>query len=232
VLDLIFASLLALPGIEVVAVAGHSSGGQTVQRWGFSSDVLATVVAAAATDKANGKASAVPHVRLVVTNPSSYVYLDGRRWNYSSQTGLPPWTTDNLFPVSAARGATCPGWNQWGWGLAPGNAPPYVESVLARHGPAALVSRYASTDMTYLHGGNDTCNEALEPGCMSHGLETTCQDMLEGPFRLYRGQHYAAYLRVLYGRAVHRSIVVPDVGHDHTLMFQSREGLAAIFGEE
>jgi len=233
VLDRIAAALLALPGIELVTVAGHSSGGQTVQRWGFASDVAAegaVLPTKLAGFESASSASASHPVRLVVANPSSYVYLDDRRWNYSSPTGLPPWTTDDLMPVSAAKAEACPGWNQWEWGIVPGNAPPYVTAALSRHGAAALVARYASTNTTYLLGGNDTCNEALKPGCDSHGLETTCQDMMEGPFRLYRGQHYAAYLRILYGRPVHRIAVVHDVGHDHTLMFQSRQGLAAIFG--
>ena len=85
--------------------------------------------------------------------------------------------------------------------------------------------------MVYLIGSNDTCNERLEPGCHSHGLETTCADMLEGPFRLYRGTHYAKYLAAYFGRPVHRLVQVPNVGHDHRLMFESSEGLAALFSK-
>jgi hypothetical protein len=96
-------------------------------------------------------------------------------------------------------------------------------------GVAALVKRYATLDIVYLLGNNDTCNEALEPGCVSHGLETTCQDMLEGPFRRYRGTHYGMYLERFYGRPVHSVVEVPNSGHDHRLMFQSTEGLNAIF---
>ena len=32
-----------------------------------------------------------------------------------------------------------------------------------------------------------------------------------------------------FGRAVHTSSLVPGVGHDHTNMFQSAQGLAALF---
>lgn len=217
VLDRLVSSLLALDCIEHVAVAGHSSGGQTVQRWAVVSPVVA---------RADSRS---PRLRLVVANPSSYVYFDDRRWSYSSPSGMPPWSTDELVVVNASGAAACPGFDQWEWGLSPGDSPPYVAQALQAPGAPALLESYAAADAVYLLGGNDTCNENLEPGCHSHGLETTCSDMLEGPFRLYRGQHYWRYLQAFYGRDVHSVAVVPNAGHDHTLIFQSKVGLETIF---
>ena len=53
--------------------------------------------------------------------------------------------------------------------------------------------------------------------------------MLEGRFRRERGQNYMAFLGAFFGREVHKGAMVPGVGHDHTNMFQSPEGLAALF---
>lgn len=74
------------------------------------------------------------------------------------------------------------------------------------------------------------CNEAMTPGCHSHGLETTCMDMLQGYNRRYRAEHYVKHLANVFGHAVHNSSVVPGVGHDHSLMFESLQGQALIFG--
>ena len=62
-------------------------------------------------------------------------------------------------------------------GTAAGATPPYVNRSIVQHGAAGLIGRYPGLDVVYLLGQNDTCNEGLEPGCESHGLETTCMDM-------------------------------------------------------
>jgi hypothetical protein len=104
--------------------------------------------------------------------------------------------------------------------------PPFCAAT----GAAAATAAYASRDVRYIQGNNDTCNEALIPGCVSHGLETTCMDMFEGRFRHERGVRYAAYLEVYYGKPTHRLRIVPDVGHDHTLMWDG--SLEIIFGDD
>jgi hypothetical protein len=53
--------------------------------------------------------------------------------------------------------------------------------------------------------------------------------MFEGHFRRERAQNYMKFLRAFFGRTVHKGALVPGVGHDHTNMFQSTEGLAAVF---
>lgn len=97
--------------------------------------------------------------------------------------------------------------------------------------------QYAARDVLYLAGGADTCN-VTTGWCDSHGLETTCADELQGNMRLARADNYVKYLAAYFGGGVsnpavplrHKQVVVPGVGHDHSLMFESAEGQAALFG--
>ena len=101
---------------------------------------------------------------------------------------------------------------------------------LAQAGDSSTwVQAYADKDIRYMVGENDTCNSAFEPGCVSHGLEVTCMDNLEGWMRRYRAEHYFRYLQIFFARPVHQLTIIPNSGHDHTLMFQHPEGLAVIF---
>lgn len=152
--------------------------------------------------------------RYVVGNPSSFAYLDARRW-----------INGTLQAVPAAQQTSCPEYNDWEWGLA-GNWPPYFQGMSLQ----SAVATYARKNVIYLQGQNDTCNRDLEPGCQSHGLETTCMDMLEGRFRLERGLQYFQFLENFYQQQVQNLSIVPNVSHDHSLLFQSSEGLEAIFG--
>ena len=191
------------PPLPPTSQVGHSSGGQTVQRYTLTQQA-----------KRLGGAAKRPHFRYIVANPSSFAYLDARRW-VDGSLAVPPASTVN----------SCPEYNAWEWGL-DGNFPPYAQGVPPQH----FVATYADKDVVYLAGLNDTCNEDLVPGCHSHGLEKTCMDMLEGPFRLKRAQLYFEYLAELYDRPVHRFVGVPNTSHDHVSMFQQPPGLAAIFG--
>ena len=72
--------------------------------------------------------------------------------------------------------------------------------------------------------------------------------MAQGHFRRERAQHYFEYVRAYDADAMHKTdahtgqmqsagaqqanhklVLVENVGHDHTLVFLSRVGLAAIF---
>ena len=74
---------------------------------------------------------------------------------------------------------------------------------------------------------------------MSHGLEVTCADELGGAYRLQRGRWYYAALQAHFNRSVaavdegpqrvHSMREIPNVGHDHTQLWQSPEGLRALF---
>ncbi|GKY99590.1 hypothetical protein MPSEU_000913300 [Mayamaea pseudoterrestris] len=190
--------------LQRVAIVGHSSGGQFVQRWALM------------TSSWNDSL-----FHGVVANPSSYAYLTPLRW--IGGEWMQPFVK------------TCPEYNDWGHGLYMGvgnDTVSYVAKVLQTLGTDHLLQRLRSRNMVYLAGSLDVCNV---PGhdagwCDSHGLETTCSDMMQGRTRLERHERYVRSMELL-GIPYHRSIV-PGVPHDHSLMFNSNEGLRAIFGPE
>jgi pimeloyl-ACP methyl ester carboxylesterase len=80
------------PALKTIVLAGHSAGGQVVQRYailGRSEELL-------------GQRGV--HLRYVIANPSSYVYFDERR----------PDGAGHFTPFSAAA---CPSFNRWKYGM-------------------------------------------------------------------------------------------------------------------
>lgn len=163
-----------------------------------------------------------PHFRFAVANPSSYCYLDELR-HINGTFRRPPKHTRQ----------SCPQINQWEYGLDSGSPTDirYKDLAIQKAGGLpALVHRYAQKDVVYLAGSQDRCPTAgPDDWCNSHGLETTCMDMLQGRFRLERHQLFMQSLRNFFGRKVHRSQIIPGVGHDHSMILHSKEGLAAVF---
>ncbi len=115
------------PRLREIVIAGHSAGGQIVQRY--------AVVGHA--PQLNSP-SRVP-VRLVVSNPSSYLYFTDWR----------PYPQRN-----------CPGFDAWRYGLR--GAPRYVTGTAEQ-----LEARYARRLVTYLMGTADTKpdEEDLDRSC-------------------------------------------------------------------
>lgn len=187
-----------LPTLTRIVIAGHSSGGQTVQRW-----ILLTPVWN--TEKMWG----------VVANPSSYAYLSSTRLVNAT------WTTPT----------NCHQYDKWEWGLSKGGAReiPYRNRVA--HNVSEIIFRFKDRRITYLAGSQDRCNVSESHGwCHSHGLETTCMDELQGANRLERSTRYITSLRLNGFGDTHTRRIVPSVGHDHAMIFQSRTGIEALFG--
>ena len=105
-----------LPAVTTVVVAGHSAGGQVVHRYSIVGRGEGLLIGHGV------------HVRYVVANPSSYLYLSAER----------PERVD---------AATCPGFNRWRYGLL--DPPPYVGST------AGLDAPFAARDVIYLLGTAD-----------------------------------------------------------------------------
>jgi pimeloyl-ACP methyl ester carboxylesterase len=195
--------------IQMITVAGHSSGGQLVQRWALLSGVSQSLQPS-------------PWLRTVVANPSNYAYLSPERF------------IDGIWKIPDT--SACPGYDQWEWGLADGGKlhVPYRDGALS-NGTSIVLERYKSRNVIYMIGGVDRCNVSGSTNsgwCHSHGLETKCMDQLQGKNRFERNAHYfASLLRLGYGNGNHRHVIVPDVGHDHSMMFQSQEGIQALYYE-
>jgi pimeloyl-ACP methyl ester carboxylesterase len=114
------------PKLAHVVLAGHSGGGQVVQRYAVVGQGEAALAARGVT------------VRYVVANPSSYLYFSADRPVAEGRFAAPPEAT------------SCPGYDQWKYGW--NGAPPYAQRL--SHGE--YESRYVKRDVVYLLGANDT----------------------------------------------------------------------------
>lgn len=179
-----------VPSLEEVVVAGHSAGGQLVQRY-------------AAATRISGP------VRFVVANPSSYLYLDDRRWQDSELRDL---DGDEL--------EACPTYDEYKYGL---NERFGYFGELSR---SDIRGRYGVRRVDYLLGADDTDQEG-------GNIDESCEAAWQGRHRLERGLFFVAALGELYGDEVydrHRLTIVPDVGHDAEDMLLNPEGQDALFG--
>jgi pimeloyl-ACP methyl ester carboxylesterase len=140
-LDAIMAKLAdgaLFPNLSSVVVAGHSGGGQVVQRY------------AAVGKGESALAARGIRVRYVVANPSSYLYFTDER----------PGPDGRLAPFAGA--AACPNYNHWKYGFA-GGVPDYVDQTVE-----AYEARYAGRDVVYLLGTDDLNpnHPRLDKSCM------------------------------------------------------------------
>lgn len=156
------------------------------------------------------------NTRGIVMNPSSYAYLTPLRYD----TDAHEWTEP--------RG--CSVYNQWPYGLDDNKEVPYYTSVLRKLGPRGIINRFPDRNVVYLVGSQDRCNVSVAGWCDSHGLETTCADTSQGGTRLLRWQFYLQSLQSMVQLSPPSYALVPGIGHDHALMFQSGVGRAVILG--
>lgn len=192
------------PELRSVVVAGHSAGGQFVHRYIAFTRAHAPLIEAGIA------------VRYVVSNPSSYLYFDGRRLDDND--------TLTLYPR-----ARCADYNRYRYGLEQTNE--YGTAALAAFGGPdgieAMTRTYGRREVAYLLGEADA-----DPN--SDSLDKSCGAMAQGATRLERGQRYFRYVQALLGPALletHSLHVVPGAGHDHRAMFLSTAGLALLFGD-
>ncbi|MDR6288735.1 pimeloyl-ACP methyl ester carboxylesterase [Inquilinus ginsengisoli] len=163
-LDAILARLAdrkLFPNLKTVVVAGHSGGGQVVQRYAILAKGEATL-------KAAGIA-----VRYVVANPSSYAYFSADRPD--GHGGFAPF----------AGTAACPKYDHWKYGMA--DLPHYAGAAT----PAALERAYVARDVVYLLGTADTDpnHPALDKTCMGEAEGSYRLARGEAYVQYLRGRH-------------------------------------------
>jgi pimeloyl-ACP methyl ester carboxylesterase len=126
------------PNLTEVIVAGHSAGGQVVQRYAV----------AGRGESALTKAGV--HVRYVVANPSSYVYFSAER----------PLAGGGFGPFEGSK--KCSGYDKWKYGV--NDPPPYIGD----RSFTDLEKTYAKRDVVYLLGDKDIDpnHPALDKSCM------------------------------------------------------------------
>jgi hypothetical protein len=194
------------PNLKAIIVAGHSAGGQVVDRYAMANRVHETL--------------GVP-VRYVVSNPSSYAWPASDRPTRAawSLTANPPGyipdpegDTVAFRPMQDGRG--CTAYDQWPYGMQ--NRSGYA----AGESDEQLRRQLAARPVTYLLGELDI----LPLG----GFDGSCAAMAQGPTRLARGQAFAKYVNEKLG-AQHAVIVVPLCGHNARCMFTANVALPLIF---
>ncbi len=178
----------AFPNLKSIVVAGHSAGGQYAERYAMANAVHEKL--------------GVP-VAYVVSNPSSYAYLDPLR----------PTPDGSAFAPFSDRN-NCTTYDRWPYGFE------------SRIGYAAKLSddqlrrQLASRPVTYLLGELDTLPLA--------GFDSSCPAMAQGPSRRARGEAWAKYVNQKFG-AHHQVVVVPMCGHNGRCMFTSDAALPVLF---
>lgn len=176
------------PNLKAIVISGHSAGGQFVTRYEMGNRVHESI--------------SIP-ITYVVSNPSSYSYLDAER---------PAGADHQLRAFGDAR--NCTTFDNWPYGLK------------SRTGYTATLSddqlkkQLATRPVTYLLGELDVLPLA--------GFDSSCPAMAQGPTRLARGQAFAAYVKAKY-KAQHQVVVVPLCGHNARCMFTSEVALPILF---
>lgn len=176
------------PNLKVVVISGHSAGGQFVTRYEMSNRIHETI--------------GVP-LTYVVSNPSSYSYLDADR---------PGGANNEMRSFGDAR--NCTTYDSWPYGLR--NRTGYAAKLTDDQ----LRTQLATRPVAYLLGELDVLPLA--------GFDSSCPAMAQGPTRLARGQAFAAYVKAKYN-APHQVTVVPLCGHNARCMFTSETALPILF---
>jgi len=188
------------PNLKNVVVAGHSGGGQVMQRYaivGRAGDALI---------------HAGIHVRYVIANPSSYAYFSPERPVLDAKK-------DFTFAVPAK---SCYGkFDRWKFGIR--EPPPYVGEASF----SDLESRFLRRDVVYLLGTNDIDpnHPALDKTCAAE-LEGPYRFFRgKAYFRYLELRHP----ELASDAASQKLEFVPGVEHDGDKMLNSACGLNALF---
>lgn len=213
------------PHLRTIVIAGHSAGGQLAQRYAAISRV----------------AESAPHVHLryVVANPSSFLYLNDKRPYFTP--GPPGFDAPSGGGASERfQGApSCPDrYDRYRYGLRELNN--YAKAV----GAATIIGQYPGRDVVYLAGALDrteldcgASGAASDLRCQrmedknNQDLDASCPAMLQGADRHARSASYLRFLDTFFPGHHHRLVEVPGANHSSRAMFDSPEGVAVIFGD-
>lgn len=117
------------PNLQDVVIAGHSAGGQFLQRYAAINPKHQTLI------------NQGLNVKYISSNPSSYMYLSNERHIEG---------TLDTFAVPDATG--CSGYNHYGWGLDDLVDYPYVAAI----GAQTIFNQFPQRRVIYLSGELDT----------------------------------------------------------------------------
>jgi pimeloyl-ACP methyl ester carboxylesterase len=221
-----FANRQLFPNLQLLVVAGHSAGGQVVQRYALATPITVP---------------APVHLRFAPANPSTYAYLSSTRvvgiWNATSKPGCDYCANPDSFahqtfsyqtPTDRTLIPCIHDYNLWKYGLTSLNE--YCHAV----GASNMIKQYAPRDVVYLLGGADVCNEEFTCiGCDDHALAKGCVAYTQGLCRRQRGWIFFRHTEAFYKTAgtpfVHKVVEVPGVGHDRVGMLENEIALDALW---
>ncbi len=184
------ANKATFPNLKEIVLAGHSAGGQFVTRYQMTNQVH---------DSLNTP------VQYVVSNPSSYAYLDAMR----------PSADGTFKPFSDAR--NCTTYENWPYGLKK------RAGYSAQIAEEQLTAQLAKRSVTYLLGEIDI----LPIG----GFDSSCPAMAQGATRLARGQAFQKYVAEKL-KVTQKIVTVPLCGHNARCMFTSEAALPILFPKQ
>jgi hypothetical protein len=161
------------PRMNKISYVGHSAGAQMVQRYAIMSELAAKY------DLEGGKGRV--DMEFIVANPSSYTYLDERRWSYScgdcecndmncTCNGVCRNPADGKLGVPNQHGVgtewACydDAYNHWPYGITSFSDRKHSVPYALTSGPKRAARMYRKRHVVYFVGQNDTCNDAL-PTC-------------------------------------------------------------------
>ncbi|HTW34167.1 MAG TPA: alpha/beta hydrolase [Rhizomicrobium sp.] len=195
------------PNLTAIVVAGHSAGGQFVERYQMANRVHETL--------------GVP-VTYAIANPSSYAWPDASRV-LPVDDGAPanavlgwkeetPHTHFSFGPFDAAKAPT---YDRWPYGFE-NRSGHYVAGMSDDQLKKQLVSRPA----TYLLSQVDT----LPLG----GFDNSPSAMAQGATRRVRGEAFVTYVNEKLGGHA-QILIVPECGHNDRCVFTTDTVLPVIF---
>jgi hypothetical protein len=197
----------AFPNLEVIVIAGHSAGGQFVERYEMA-------------NRAH-EGLRVP-VAYVVANPSSYAWPDASRVlplddgaPDAAKAGWSEGTPHVKFSYGPFDDAKAPGFDAWPYGLEH-RVGGYTSAMSDDQLKRQLVSR----PVTYLLSQVDT----LPLG----GFDGSPQAMAQGATRRARGEAFVNYIDTRMG-AHAKALIVPECGHNDRCVFTTDAVLPVIF---
>lgn len=208
------------PNLKHIVVAGHSAGGQFVNRYEMANQVHEKL--------------GVP-VTYIVANPSSYAYPDNTRptaadWPVSA--GAPGYVPEAAEGPEGGRGGptvqkpgeavfrpfrdarNCTTYDLWPYGFE------HRSGYTARLTDEQLKHQLASRPTTYLVGELDVFPLG--------GFDSSCAAMAQGPTRLARGLAFSKFVNQKLG-AHQQAIIIPECGHNARCMFTDEKALPIVF---
>ena len=202
------------PNLKHVVVAGHSAGGQFVNRYG-AGNLLDEQLQARGVE-----------VTYIVAAPSTYMFMDTKRPDTAvaavsegndGNNGQDDYGVTNIF--IDASDTTCPYYNYYKHGLLD------LNSYMATAGAEQIKAQYGQRKAVYMVGEYDDINA-------SSGLESDCKANLQGRHRKERSQNYMNYMKEFYGEEIselHQQVIIPGVGHNGPDQFKSELGRTYMF---